>query len=414
MHRDNHPFLNDYLDGRLEAQHQHAIETNCLTNPRLAEDLRELAVVRDLVAGLSRDHRVNLATRVMEQVRASRRRKRKAFSLRGPRPLIAAIGGGLAIAASLMAVTTTLWSPRGPVDQASNVAPMRRPALDEPPAVAGPVGQEVVASPRAASALRPDPPRPGPNLVVTAKAAPAVEPPSTTIVPEETAPSTRTIEELTRLLDHRNLRQIFVVSDSKDGSAQQRVASLVEQTTHFDYFTITVAQGLVIDPMHPDQATVFALIIDPTELGKLKEQLKAAAKSPVTEQEATPEIITQLADLGDIKSLKPSVPEPVMIPRSEIAFRATPANPQTEEPADPERDGMTSVVAKMESTTPVPPADHSTLPSSLQATTADRVPPYRAVTSRHRGRLGKSEKSNAFDPEDRLVVLIWVHRPRSG
>ena len=54
-------------------------------------------------------------------------------------------------------------------------------------------------------------------------------------------------------LDNPQLRRIFLVSDLEDGSAEQRVASVVEQTTRFNFYKITISQGIVIDPRHPDR-----------------------------------------------------------------------------------------------------------------------------------------------------------------
>ena len=76
------------------------------------------------------------------------------------------------------------------------------------------------------------------------------------------------------MLDNPAERRFFLIKNGADGKAQQQVASVVERTTRFGFFKITVPQGIVIDPRHPDQATVFALLVNPKELGRLRDQLK--------------------------------------------------------------------------------------------------------------------------------------------
>ena len=63
------------------------------------------------------------------------------------------------------------------------------------------------------------------------------------------------------------------------------MASIIERTTHFDFFKITVAQGIVIDPRHPEEATVLAFVVDPNQLERFNDQLNDALPGLV-EQEA--------------------------------------------------------------------------------------------------------------------------------
>ena len=123
-------------------------------------------------------------------------------------------------------------------------------------------------------------------------------------------------------LDNPQLRRIFLVSDLEDGSAQQQVASVVEQTTRFNFYKITISQGIVIDPRHPDRATVFALVVGPRELESLRDRLRAALKDRVEETTVEPAVVTQLADIGEVEACPPSPAAEMAIPRdAALAFR---------------------------------------------------------------------------------------------
>ena len=114
---------------------------------------------------------------------------------------------------------------------------------------------------------------------------------------------------------------MFLVSDVKDGSGQQQVASVVEQTTRFNYYKITIAQGIVIDPRHPDEATVFALVVNPSELSSLRDRLRVAFHDRVEEAPIDPEVVTQLADIGQVQACPPSPIADMVIPREALALQ---------------------------------------------------------------------------------------------
>ena len=130
------------------------------------------------------------------------------------------------------------------------------------------------------------------------------------------------LEHCRRLLDRPAERRVFVVSDGRDGRAQQQVASIVERTTRLGFFKITVSQGIVIDPRHPNEATVFALLVQPNELDRLRDQLKVALPELNEETPADPRIVTLLADINQVRAC-PSAPlADVSIPREDLALRS--------------------------------------------------------------------------------------------
>ena len=123
------------------------------------------------------------------------------------------------------------------------------------------------------------------------------------------------------MLDNPAERRFFLIKNGADEKAQQQVASVVERTTRFGFFKITVSQGIVIDPRHPDQATVFALLVNPKELGRLRDQLKEALPDMIDETPADPGIVTQLADIGHVQEFAPAPPADVLISREAMALR---------------------------------------------------------------------------------------------
>ena len=73
MNDDDESFLSAFLDGELNAGHE-VIESALVANPHLAEKLRALSLVRDLVAGLPHDGSIDVTARVMQQIHARSRR----------------------------------------------------------------------------------------------------------------------------------------------------------------------------------------------------------------------------------------------------------------------------------------------------------------------------------------------------
>jgi hypothetical protein len=118
--------------------------------------------------------------------------------------------------------------------------------------------------------------------------------------PDREARDLRTFREL---LDDPALRKVFLVSDQIGDPGEQQVTSIVEQTSHHDYFKVTVSQGIVIDPRHPGKAVVFAVVLDRHELESFRNRLKGEFKDRVQEDPVDPAITLQLADIGQVVAL---------------------------------------------------------------------------------------------------------------
>jgi hypothetical protein len=172
----------------------------------------------------------------------------------------------------------------------------------------------------------------------------------------------------------------------------------------------------VIDPRHPDQATVFALVVNPTELALLRKRLREElkVKDQVEEHTVDPAIVTQLADIGDVQTFKSRPAGEVVIPRDALAIKRpddgwptpeqfnsapVPHVARSRSEAVP-RSEVNRSVAGLASAAVVPALAPVAAPDRLAGT---------ADARRSGGPPAPAEK-----PDQDLVVLVWVSRTRSG
>ena len=135
------------------------------------------------------------------------------------------------------------------------------------------------------------------------------------------------------LLDSPRLRRVFIVTDVIGGDTPDRVEDLVQKTprTEARYGRITVSQGIVIDPLHPQKATVFALVLNEQELRNFQKKLEQSFPQRVEDAEADPIVVGQLAEVGHLAVLQGTPASEVFIPRDvlpRIAFRSDPTRQQ--------------------------------------------------------------------------------------
>ncbi|MHB1560809.1 MAG: hypothetical protein ACYC61_25425, partial [Isosphaeraceae bacterium] len=205
-------------------------------------------------------------------------------------------------------------------------------------------------------------------------------------------------------LDNPRLRRIFVVTDLQDGSARRQVAGIVEQTTRFNYYKFTISQGIVIDPRHPDQATVFALAVGPRELDGLRRSLRDALQGRVQEADVDPVIVAQLAEVGQVEACRPSPLPGMAIPRDALALQDEPdvnAVDLVESPSAPpgaERPNRPPPTPEQERSSPRFAVASGVRPEAPSADTGTRPGPP--------GPIDESKEP--------VVVLVWVTRPRAG
>jgi anti-sigma factor RsiW len=437
MNWEDDIFLSAYMDGQLDVDEQQQVESAVVSNPRLAERLRGLMAVRDLVSGLRPDGSIDVKHEVMDRIRR-RRRSPIAFSmsrlLRWPSRRSAAVAGSISLAAGIVLVIALMQS----VYRIHRAEPRPRVVTDN-----------ILADSRTSSApsLADD----GGATVALEAGASASAPASGKIqsVALDTVPlaagaqvelpadgdrhdADGDLELCRRMLDNPLDRRFFVVKDGREGRAQQQVASVVQHTTRFGFFRITIARGIVIDPRRPDEATVFALLVNPNELDRLRDQLKVALPDVIEETPANPGVVTMLADIGQVKACPPAPLGGVSIPREDLALRskfagrfesathAAPADGQLTPP------GQSSEPNRTE---PQPGAAFSDSASDVDRTTSVASAsgsgrgPDGTAPSRHsssdpitgRG-LSRSQKDSPAlgdraKAEGMIVVFVWVYKP---
>ncbi len=318
MSTDDESLLGAYLDGELDPAQRRAVEAALTTDSQLAEKARGFSSVRDLVANLSRPASPDVSAEVMRRVRQASLQRRPWTLERRARRWAAAGVAGSAAAIALLALLPL--HPHGPSE-----APLSPgPAQHNPPSGENSSRPELSADMSAnASHLSSLPenvfgPANTPSAISTARAEQATEADDQ--------------ERVRKLLDDPHLRRVFLVADQIGQPAEQQVASLVERTTHRDYFKITVSQGIVIDPRHPGKATVFAVVLDENELGPFRDRLKKAFSDRLQEDDVNPAVAMQLADIGRVVSFPAHPIGDLTIPRANLALRA----PELGEPQSPD------------------------------------------------------------------------------
>ena len=436
MSRDEETYLSAYMDGQLDSDQQQLVESALVASPELAENLRALATVRELVAGLHRDTCADISPAVMRRIRGLSRSRSALLSYRpeGARARqVTAVVGTLTVAAAIMLIVTVIFSPR-PRDHGPPVTP--RAGIDNVIADSGP-GVSAASTDEVTTRLALAPGSSASTTGTIHSAAPDTQPvaahtaAAAVAVEGHVAPGD--LEHSRRMLDNPAERRLFLIKNGKDGKAQQQVASVVERTTRFGFFKFTVSQGIVIDPRHPDEATVFALLVNPKELGRLRDQLKEALPDLIEETPADPEIVTQLADIGRVQEFAGAGPADVSIFREDMALRtkvggvdsgaqaALPAGEKTSARPTPEQ----------YRSAPVPPTSRSGSVSEPEHGTdtaavddAGRAPEATASARRHLSdpvsgaRLLPSRPTLAGDasgtakPDEMILVFVWVYQPR--
>jgi anti-sigma factor RsiW len=387
MSADENTILSAYMDDELDADQRRLIESAVAADAGLAEELRALAVVHDLVAGLPREAPVEICAPVMQRILARQNGEEKATAPVSPgwRPrVVLSLVGWLSAAAALLIATTIALVQGGRVPalvrgarrahEASIATDTSTPRSSAPSVVTADRGSSVEPSSSRSDG-------------VSASRLGPVAHDSTGVVATASVPPDSDLLDVRRLLDHPSLRTFFYVRNGQDGQTEQRVASVVERTVRRGYFKMTISQGIVIDPRHPDEATVFPLVVKPDELDKLRGQLKVAFAEQVEEVSADPRVVTQLADIGSVHVTRQAVPGVVSISREGLALQLPNHGPaENNGPPSPAR----TPTREQFRSAPVPP------PGGLTAT-----------TDHHPG--DGHDATRAAES----IVVVWVYTPRA-
>jgi len=235
------------------------------------------------------------------------------------------------------------------------------------------------------------------------------------------------------LLDSPDLRHVFVIVDEIGGDAPARVEDLVQHMPRLDpvFGKITVSQGIVIDPKHPDKATVFALVMNEQEIQRFKAKLLDDFPSQLDEQKTPdPTVVTQLSGIGQIAvfpgtratelAALPSKDVPKTALKTPSPPKRSPAPPELVLTNSPEFDGLRVPVVPRRpppsSDTPTIARSSSNPERSESSFSPDAPDPFITPSL-----VSSSEVDPADDPQisDRnlpqktprphqSIVLVWV------
>jgi hypothetical protein len=243
------------------------------------------------------------------------------------------------------------------------------------------------------------------RAVATAASVPAVAPHTGSHQDSEAHPSSGDMELCRELLDNPRQRRLFVVRNGRDGKVE-KVSSIVEHTTRFEYFKITVSQGIVIDPRHPDEATVFALVVNPKDLDRLRDQLRVAVPDLIERPTADPGIVTQLADISQVRACPAAPLAEVLISRDALALRTKSRSDLPAAPApsdfspDSERNPAPSSAAE---------AAHE--PEALASSSAPASNRSSGTQGAHAQPNRGIKTKDAPRSDELIVVFVWVCKP---
>jgi hypothetical protein len=353
MNRDDESLLSAFLDGELDTPQRLRVEAALLEDPALVERLQELAAVRSLVGGLPRPTvAVDLAPAVCGRIEAAPGfRLRRALRSGPNRARLLAAGAGLAAAAALLVAIAPSFAPRPSSERPMNHESERLTATHLAPA-------------------RPTPIEPDPDEDAPGPAVAAVSP----VVPDD-AREIAQRDRLRGLLDTPSVARLMILVDELNPAELARVEGALNETGRAEPVRgeLTIGQGIVVDPEQPGQAVVYVVVMDDRELADFRRNLRRqGAGTAVKEDQARPEVVTQLADLGPIRFTE-GTPVPGL---------------------KPPPDHISGTLAKRDPTADIPPGGQERGPENITAVPEPDQP----------------EPSPPTDPSSgtRRVYLVWV------
>jgi hypothetical protein len=376
MNFEEETFLTAYLDDELDPDQRLGVDSAMLSDPRLFEDLRDLTVVRDLVSGLARPAP---AVDVSGTVVATIRRRRDAG------PMARVIGttaaawtsrvAALVSAAAALVVTASIGV-QGPAPAAPGVGVVLKGQHKIRPDL-------VSSAPVAAADHR--------RGLADAK-TPAADSRHLALTPDDNRREEEN-REIRSLLESPNLRKVFIVTDILGGDAGRQVGDLIEKTPRRSstYGRFTVSQGIVFDPDHPGEATVFAVVMDDQELGQFRAKLADSFHDSFREADARPEVVTELAEVGQVSVFHGTPVANVYVPEG--------PSPALKSELSGRRPNGFSLTAESPGVDPL-----RDVPVTSDNFT-DRV----VSNSRPRSPRPSPVRRSKTDPS---VVLVWVATPR--
>jgi hypothetical protein len=426
-------FLSAYLDGELDPDQQQLVDSALVSHPELAERLRALSAVHDLVVSLPREGGVDVAPQVMNRIRKQRQSR---WGIRLARPWAfehsrAAVLAGMlttSVAAALLVVFVANRSQK-PLERNDALAARGAQERERP-------GQAELAASEAATYASPEPEILSPTDLAAAKSKFAILPAADgQHVLADSRGGNRSNEvdsEFARKvieLPHR--RHVFLSKTGGDGKSQERLVNVVEHTTRFGFYKISISQGIVIDPRHPEEATVFALLVNPNQLDRLREQLRVALPDLVEEPTADPAVVTQLADIDRIQTFASAPLGDVSIGRDDLALKVPLGSGSTD------ADGQ-AAIAVAQAVVDQPTAEqYRSAPLPIPARTGDGAESQHnpALADADRGNPARRDRKTSAVPsptspgarletgapaltaaksDETILVFVWICKPRAS
>lgn len=385
----------DYLDGLLDAEGRSRVEVGAVNDPKIAEDLRALGAIRELVESLSRPSSpMDLAGPIVSRIEAERLRRsptRTLARLRGAMPelwsglKIAAVAAGLLAVASLPVTLPRFLNhePVGPV--VARTAPLRVPV--PPTETPGIPLATTGASELASTAERAEPP-PGSSML---------RPDRWEVARDQEN------EKFRRLLDSPSLQKIFVVADRRGDDPSLRVDWILHDSPrkYANYARIDLVSELNPDPDRPGGASVYALVMDDREIDGLRKTLDRAFPFGTIEERAPrPELVTRLVDAGRVEVFEGTAVAELVEIRADTQASLLPGDTQIQlnprqAPLRLPSEMMTGFIEAIGTEFPDDRAEPrvTEVESSKSSAKAER----------------RAERST--ERPSRSVVLIWVSRP---
>jgi hypothetical protein len=414
MSLEDESLLSAYLDGELEESEHRSVEESIRSDLTLAGKLRDLRAVRLAVSGLSRPTGPGVSELVLRLLadRTPRRRPWRVSHVGLSRLAAAAVGA----AAGLLFLVLIPWSPRkveipgrvsdGGFKSAGEKTPSAELPVEDPR-----TGRLVVDSSAAG---------PGRNSELPAARVSGPTSPS-----EPADPARADAQRARELLDDPRLRHVFLVTDVIDDPARNKLPTVLEESTQHEFYRITVTQGIVIDPKHPGEATVYALVLEDRQLGALRNRLRHIFTENLEERDLEPEIVAQLADIGQVVSLPPHpLPELIQSPTPlRMALRRDGEPTPEQERSSPNvghrtaelaAGGASSHVAAPGAGGPQEPLANLRPADGIAGERKSPLPPPARPRpglepADHPASLPRGE--GTVQP---VVVLVWITAPRSG
>lgn len=305
--------LSAYLDDQLSPEQRRAVEAALKSDPAVAESLRSLAVVRDLIAELSRPTGPDLFPEIMERLEGRNLERRSGRPATRRLQLAALASGGVAASIACLALLGGRLQP-SPRPAPSFTAPSESILADSGPTTDAP-SEPIIAELLGPPAL----PR---TAISTGESSPEV---ASTEQPSADAPASDPDRLLVHeLLEGRPPSRVFLVTALDGEATAERVATLLGISTHRNFHRIELppAEGEVeAEKADAIGAVAFAATLDPAELATFRERLTTAFSERFDDDGEKPAIAADLAKRGRAATLSANPAGDVLIPQTNLALR---------------------------------------------------------------------------------------------